>query len=206
MRRLGGRRDNSYAYPNGWELAGDWKRLIAPMAVAGALGVLGLGIATGSPAAHTQATASSNEAQAQADASARLSSLNLPAGAQPSTTEPAGGGSALANPASGVSSHNVVDDHGWWVIPGSPRSVISYIDAHPPAGSTPSLSGSGGSPQQVTITGFSWPAITDVLSYRQLVVDSGEAAGVTLARAPMWKSSVSSPGRIRSGSPRECAG
>ena len=153
------------------------KRLIAPMAVAGALGVLGLGIATGSPAAHTQATASSNEAQAQADASARLSSLNLPAGAQPLATEPAGGGSALANPASGVSSHNVVHDHGWWVIPGSPRSVISYIDAHPPAGSTPNLSGSGGSPQQVTITGFSWPAITDVLSYRQLVVDSVRLPG-----------------------------
>jgi hypothetical protein len=166
------------------------RRLVAAVTVVGALGVLGVSIAIGSTAPGPQPTSGSNRSRAQADAAARLAALNLPAGAQPSATEPAGGGPGLANPASGVGNQNVVDDHGWWVVPGSPSSVVAYVDAHPPTGSTHSLSGSGGSPQQVTVTGFSWPAITDVLGYRQLVVEAvtlpGDATGLRADSQVQW--------------------
>jgi hypothetical protein len=180
------------------------RRLVAAVAVVGVLGVLGVSIATGSPAPGPQPTAGSNRSQAQADASARLAALNLPAGAQPSSSEPAGGGPALANPAAGEpATPNLVDDHGWWVIPGSTSSVVAYIDAHPPAGSTPSLSGSGGSPQAVTLTGFSWPAITGVLSDRQLVVEAvrlpGGATGLRADAQIVWISPRPSTERIPAG-------
>ncbi len=166
------------------------KRLIAAVIMVAALGVLGVGIAIGSPAAGPRPTSGSNRSHALADASARLAALNLPAGAQPSSAEPVGGGSALANPAGTPATPNLVDDHGWWVIPGSPTSVVAYIDGHPPAGSTPTLSGSGGSPQQVTVTGFSWPAITGVLSSRELVIEAvklpGGATGLRADAQVQW--------------------
>ena len=179
------------------------RRLVAGFAVIGALGAVGVGIAIGSPTSKPEPTSASNRSQAQTDASARLAALNLPPGAQPSTTEPAGGGPALANSAGTPATPNLVDDHGWWVIPGSPQSVIAYIDAHPPAGSTPSLGGSGGSPQRVTLTGFSWPAIIDVLSYRQLVVEAvtlpGGATGLRADAQVQWINPRPSSERIPAG-------
>ncbi len=179
------------------------RRLVAAVAVIGAVGAVGVGIAIGSPAASPKPTSASNRSQAQTDAAARLTALNLPSGAQRSSTEPAGGGSGLANSAGTPATPNLVDDHAWWVIPGSPQSVIAYIDAHPPAGSTPSLSGSGGTPQQVTITGFSWPAITDVLSYRQLVVEAvslpGGATGLRADAQVQWINPRRSTERIPAG-------
>ena len=101
------------------------RRLVAGFAVIGALGAVGVGIAIGSPASKPEPTSASNRSQAQTDASARLAALNLPHGAQPSTTEPAGGGPALANSAGTPATPNLVDDHGWWVVPGSLQSVIA---------------------------------------------------------------------------------
>ena len=179
------------------------RRLVATFAVLGALGAVGVGIAIGSPASKPEPTSASNRSQAQTDASARLAALNLPPGAQGSSTEPVGGGSALANPAGTPATPNLVDDHGWWVIPGSPQSVIAYIDAHRPAGSTHGLSGSGGSPQHVTVTGFSWPAITDVLSYRELVVEAvtlpGDATGLRADSQVQWINPRPSTERIPDG-------
>ncbi len=179
------------------------RRLVAAFAVIGALGAVGAGIAIGSPASKPEPTSASNRSRAQTDASARLAALNLPAGAQRSSTEPAGGGPALANSAGTPATPNLVDDHAWWVIPGSPQSVIAYIDAHPPAGSTYSLGGSGGSPQHVTVTGFSWPAIVDVLSYRQLVVEAvtlpGGATGLRADAQVQWINPRPSSERIPAG-------
>jgi hypothetical protein len=178
-------------------------RLIGAITVVVALGVLGAGIAIGSPASTPKPTSASNRSQAQTDASARLAALNLPPGAQRSGTEPAGGGSALANSAGTPATPNLVDDHAWWVIPGSPQSVVVYIGAHLPAGSTANLSGSGGSPQHVTVAGFSWPAVTDVLSYRQLVVEAvslpGGATGLRADAQVVWITPRPSAERIPAG-------
>jgi hypothetical protein len=117
-------------------------------------------------------TAASNQGVAEADAASLLASLNLPASAVRQAGEPAGDRGTLGQPASLAATPNLVDDPAWWVVPETTQQVLTYVDGHPPAGGTPSLSGQGmssGKPT-VTYTGFAWPSVPGQLGLRSLDV------------------------------------
>jgi hypothetical protein len=122
--------------------------VVAGAAVLVASSAVALGTWGASPSRSTAAVApdaAANAAAAQSDAVSLLSGLSFPPGATRSPVEPAGDDSVLAQPGSGPPlTPNVIDDSAWWLIPGTPPAVLAYIDAHPPAGSTRALTGSGG--------------------------------------------------------------
>jgi hypothetical protein len=70
-----------------------------------------------------------------------------------------------------------VDDHRWWVVPGSREAVIAYVQAHPPAGSELLFSGGGTGPgltsagtQNFIDVGFSLPPVRRILGSRNVIV------------------------------------
>jgi hypothetical protein len=100
----------------------------------------GLGVGRALPAAGVFAGSSGapeSESAAHALATAILGELPLPAGATASSSEPSGDRGLLAGPGEGPPlTPNVVDDHAWWIVPGSPAEVRAYIDAHLSPGSS----------------------------------------------------------------------
>lgn len=95
---------------------------------------------------------------------------------------PPGTESVLSTPASSLP--GVVDDHRWWVVPGSRDEVIAYVTAHPPAGSDLLFSGSGTAlrfpsrgTQDFSEVGFSLPPVGRVLGTRELVVSAAGFGG-----------------------------
>lgn len=171
--------------------------MIASATVLVASGAVALGARGVSPSRPTAAVspgAAANAAAAQSDAASLLGDVSLPPGATQSPVEPAGDGSVLAHPGSGPPvTPNVVDDSAWWLISGAPPAVLAYIDAHPPAGSTRVLTGSGGTGTngtRVEVEAFAWPPLTDVLSTRWLVVEvvqlSGGSTGLRADAEVVW--------------------
>ena len=116
--------------------------------------------------------AAANRAAARVDAARLLSRLSLPSGAQRSATEPQGGGRALAHSVSRPATPNLVDRHQWWIVPGTPRTVLAYIAAHRPAGSQLVLTGGGTGPggTSYSAVGYGWPAVPGTLGSRELVI------------------------------------
>jgi hypothetical protein len=109
---------------------------IAAIALTGAAAV---GEATSARVAGTErATRSTSEiaakrkARAEAEASRLLATIALPAGASQSAGEPAGAGGQLASGAFRRDLADLVDRRAWWVIPGAPSAVVSYILSHEP--------------------------------------------------------------------------
>jgi len=152
--------------------AGRAAAMVLSAGLLSAAGDVAASIARPTPA--VPATAESNEAAARADAASLLASLSLPSGAVPSSTEPAGDGAVLSHPGSGPPvTPNAIDQSVWWVVPGTPSPVLSYIDAHPPAGSVRVLTGSGTTSTGTSyrIAGYARPAVTGVLSERWLIVE-----------------------------------
>jgi len=88
-------------------------------------------------------SAAANLTAARADAAVLLGEVSLPAGATPSASEPAGDDGRLASSDTGPATPNLVDDHAWWVLPGAPAQALTYIRAHPTAGSTLTVPTSG---------------------------------------------------------------
>jgi hypothetical protein len=119
----------------------------------------------------TTSGANANKAAARSESAALLARLTLPAGAQSSATEPSGDGAALANPAERPATPNLVDDHGWWIVPGGPNAVLAFIAQHPPSGSKLDQAGSSNIAPGYRDVGYSWPARAGVLSTRELVVE-----------------------------------
>ncbi len=117
-------------------------------------------------------TTAGNELAAQADVQRLLANLVLPNGATPSATEPSGDSGLLA-PMQGLSvTFARADLHAWFVVAGDPGAILSFVQAHKPAGSALSGSGSGeiGTGATSQTVSFSWPAISGVLGERQLWV------------------------------------
>jgi hypothetical protein len=140
----------------------------------------------------TVRTARTNRAAARRDAAALLRRLVLPAGTVVSPAEPAGDGHELAQPFAASTSTDTVDQHAWWVVPGTPAALIADLRAHPPRGATVDQSGSLGN-QGVTVVeslGFAWPPINGVLRQRWLVVEvtalAGGSTGVRADAQDMW--------------------
>ncbi len=153
------------------------------------------------------ASASTNESAARADAAWLLTTLSLPAGATPSAVEPAGDGGLLARAAQGApATPNVVDDHTWWVVPGTSAAVLAYVTSHPPAGSSRAFFSTAGmhGVTDLESEGFAWAPVDGVLSTRWLVVAvAGLADGSTAVRADsqvVWLTPRPASEQIPSGS------
>ncbi|HEY2770859.1 MAG TPA: hypothetical protein VGI87_09835 [Solirubrobacteraceae bacterium] len=120
-------------------------------------------------------TSASNRAAAASDAKTLLSQLILPAGsvqlaAKPSWDHwPSDHCPCPATP-------NVEDAHGWWQVPDDVDSVIAFVKAHTPEGSTLV----SGGPDVM----FRWPPEPGVLSTRWLEVEANTLPdGSTAVRA-----------------------
>lgn len=151
-------------------LARRWRRRPGPAWLAVVLlAALSAGCVSAYGAMHT---AASNKGVAEADAASLLTTLNLPTSAVRQTGEPAGDDGALGQPASLPATRNLVDDPAWWVVPETTQQILAYVDGHPPAGGTASLSGQGMSSGKSTVTdaGFSLPSVPGELGLRSLVV------------------------------------
>jgi hypothetical protein len=80
----------------------------------------------------TQKIAAKRKALAEAEAGSLLATIALPAGASRSAGEPAGAGGQLASGAVRRDLGDLVDRPAWWVVPGAPSTVMSYIQSHEP--------------------------------------------------------------------------
>ena len=118
-------------------MAADRGSRIVVRIIAGA--AAGLLAATGIAAASQP---SSSRAKAQREAATELAALWLPAGAAKVSSDPSSG-SVLGPPLVPATSRRyVIDDYGYWRVPGSPADVASRIEAHAPSGADGGFSGS----------------------------------------------------------------
>jgi hypothetical protein len=138
-------------------------------------------------------TPQGNRAVARSDASALLASLRLPSGSTRLAREPPGDGGWLKPLPMLIGETPRYTAHAWWRVDASPGDVQSYIRAHPPVGSQPTGTGSGGN----TRTGsrswtldYTWPPRRGVLGARELQVTitalPGSAAGVLAESQSTW--------------------
>jgi hypothetical protein len=152
-----------------------------------AVSILGVFLALGTALASTIDTSARSQSRASKPASQQVASrdsgrllrlLVLPRGAHRSARAPAGARSTLAGPGLSVSTPDVVERHAWWIVPGSPQALLSFLAANPPAGSREDVTSSGGVRGLTTSWSvrFRWPAIAGMLQERFLVL--------TLARLP----------------------
>lgn len=159
-----------------WQWAGRrWPVVVLLAALAAAGGAAAQAAAAPNhPAAHHPAvhTAQANAGAATSDAAALLATLSLPSGAVRQAAEPADDDGTLAQPVSAPATPNAVDDHAWWVVPGTTSQVLQYVKSHPPPGGASDFSGGsvGGGKPTVTATGFQWKAIPGELGIRWLLV------------------------------------
>jgi hypothetical protein len=123
------------------------------------------------------AGAATRAAVARKAANDFLAALQLPAGATPSDSVPSGTGLTLQAPVLHPTSSQSVDVHRFWVVPGDPRSVLAYVEAHAPAGAGMSSNGSNTlAGHRSFFASFQLPA-TSVLASRTLLVTVSRADG-----------------------------
>lgn len=115
---------------------------------------------------------------AERDAALVLGSVVLPAGAKRLNREPGVDGGVLASSGPSEGGADLADRHAWWRVPGSWRSVLAFVRAHPPAGSREFTSGSGGSPDPSASVVFGWPKSVGIRT-RQLSVLVAATSGDT---------------------------
>jgi hypothetical protein len=168
--------------------------------------VLALAVTAGG-AAGARASGATNLAAAQADTAAVIAGLALPPGAIRSAVEPAGDGSVLANPPGVPATPDVVDDHAWWIVPGTPAAVVAYVAAHPPAGATCAQPGGGDTPSVGYVSDeCSLPQVAGVLDERALLVVAtrlpGGSTGLRADAQAVWLVPRSATERIPAGARR----
>jgi hypothetical protein len=147
------------------------KRRNAAILVAAAVGLAGL-------ADEASAGTAANQRAAGISAHALLLTLRLPAGAQPSATDPARS-DALARSPSAPATPALVDLHRFWWLPGGLQEVSNWIQHHPPHGATGNMGGASATPGGTTSqwTGFGFAPRSGVLSERELIVTVAHARG-----------------------------
>ena len=157
-------------------------------------------------AAVASTTTASNHRAATVDARRLLKRVVLPAGATPSATEPSGDGGLLKAQLALDSAGAQADAHAWWVVPGDPGTVLSYVEAHKPAGVKQVGTGSysdgrtGLSSESVV---FFLPPVGRVLGTRELTVTvtalPGGRTGVLAESESVWIVARSPKERIPAG-------
>lgn len=88
-------------------------------------------------------------------------------------------------------SPDVVIRTGWWRVPGQPQDVLSWVEAHKPAGFTESGSGSSGTATaQESYATFSLPDVPGALLERQLLAevaaDGPEQTAIRVDAEDLW--------------------
>ena len=120
--------------------------------------------------------ANANRRAARVDARRILSLVRLPAGATAVSADPSRH-ARLNSAALGTAGGALVDLHRFYRVPGSPAAALSWLRAHPPAGTQPFGSGTVSGPgYQVDALAFSLRP-TDRESTRSLVVSVTAARG-----------------------------
>jgi hypothetical protein len=117
------------------EMSGnDRRRRIARSSRVRRWGVLSVLVVGAVVAAFAFAAAGSNGQAAGSEALRLLGLVRLPAGARRSADVPAGAGAVLSYPPSVPVVPRLVDLHEFFVVPGTPGSMIDWVEAHRPAG------------------------------------------------------------------------
>lgn len=116
---------------------------------------------------------------ARAEAGHLLGLVRLPPRAKPSAREPAGAGAALSSYSPSVPGvSRLVDQHEFFVAPGTPASVIGWMERHRPAGSSESGAGVSTGEQW---TSFAFGSIHGFATWPELVVNAVLARGGRVA-------------------------
>jgi hypothetical protein len=123
-----------------------------------------------------------NRAAAGADANHELAELSLPLGATEIASDQSTKRVLTRYPpfGPGQASSDLVDDHRYWRVPGSPQSVVNWISAHAPAGSSSSgftLYGLPFSTPQVSYNAFGFASSAGHVEDRTLAVEVTSAVG-----------------------------
>ena len=117
---------------------------------------------------------------ARAEARHLLGLVRLPPGARPSARKPAGADAALSSYSVSVPVvPHLVDRHEFFVVPGTPASVIGWMQRHRPAGSRQDDSGAGSAGEQWT--SFAFTSIHGFAGWPDLVVNAVPARGGRVA-------------------------
>ncbi|HEX3955923.1 MAG TPA: hypothetical protein VHZ03_04740 [Trebonia sp.] len=122
------------------------------------------------PGGSSSVASQSPQGRAKADAAAILAAFVPPPGASRLGSAPTAGGGALSQSAFRESTPDIVDDAGWWRVPGlSPQGVISWEKAH--LQRRFAVSGWGGV-DPVSQQWWTLPDVAGVLTQRQLTVSA----------------------------------
>jgi hypothetical protein len=111
---------------------------------------------------------------------ALLAQVALPPGSQVATAAPV---PTLTAPAVSLMSTNLIDVSGWWTMPGTVDGVLSYLKAHPPAGTTSIGTASSGSPNDMAQAVMFGTAPTHDYTDPQLMITVSADAGQVAVRA-----------------------
>jgi hypothetical protein len=126
----------------------------------------------------TVPTTASNRRAAVLDAKELLAGVVPPAGA---VLRSSGTGTGTRVPLLTTAFASAVA-YSTWIVPGDPASVVSFVEAHLPPGSTLVSTGSGGNPSSQSVV-RSWPVVEGILDVRWLEVEVTSHAGGTLLYA-----------------------
>jgi hypothetical protein len=142
------------------------RRLVVGGVVAVAVAPVVVGVAAAG-------SGSANRAASRRDVRFLLAKLVLPPGATRLVAEPPGDHDYLKGngPLEGDAARSLA--HSWWEVAGTPADVLAYVRAHPPAGGTLFGTGTAGNVRTGTSAVsvyYQWPAVGDVLGYRELAV------------------------------------
>ncbi len=118
------------------------------------------------------------------DAAFVLRSVVLPAGAQRLSREPRGDAGVLKSGGPHEVYADLVDRHAWWRVPGPWRSVLAFVNTHPPPGSRDFTSGSGGTYGRETsaFVVFGWPMTAGSRTRQLTVLVAATPGGATYLR------------------------
>jgi len=155
-----------------WLVTGSLAAVTAGCAARGPGGGPTIGASVGGPVYNVPA--------ARAEARRLLRLVPLPPGARPSARQPAGTGAALSSYSVSVPVvPHLVDMHEFFVGPGTPASVIGWMQQHRPAGSR--QDDSGGGPPGEQWTSFAFSSIHGFAGWPDLVVNAVRAGGGRVA-------------------------
>ncbi len=136
--------------------------------------------AASSPTTSLATTDTESEQLARNAAAGLLAQVHLPAGSMSVSSAPA---PVLTTAALSPMSPNLIDESGWWTTPGTVADVLTYLKAHPPAGTTGPVTGSGsGQAGSWTTLGFEAPA-TDNYAALELLLTATSTGGKVAVRA-----------------------
>ncbi len=133
-------------------------------------------------------TLAANRHVAQQFAARKLATVRLPSGATATATDPSVG-HVLRSAATRPGIERLIDRHRFWLVPGAPAGVLTWLRHHPPAGTQSDGSGSAGnrSGTYEWFLSFAYRKVPAVLYEAELDVSvAGASGGRTAVRADSY--------------------